>query len=197
MKNAKIFLVTAFLLGITLFSIFRYISAARENYYLNNNLKQIRPHIDSLEDERQNLLQTIKKQEEVGLNLSNGLKAAEQQLSQVTANLTAASESVKELNSRISVLASENETLKEEAENLNLQLVNVTKEKDSLQAKLGSISELKLAIRELKRKRRAHQVAPRVKISTDIILEGNRGYIIKDGKSTYPTKVKIEVIPTS
>lgn len=46
--------------------------------------------------------------------------------------------------------------------------------------KLSSVDELKKAIRELKRRAK---------------IEGNRGFLIKDGQLTTPAKVKIEVIP--
>jgi len=194
MKNYKFLLLTALLAGITLFSILKYISTARENYFLNNNLRQIKNKIDSLSTEKQNLLQIIQKRKEIELKLNDTLKANEQQLSEINAKLLTANKDITDLNAQVSLLKTENKVLKEQSDNLKLQLAGVTQEKDALQAKLSSLSELKSAIRELKRQMR--QVTPGIKkIAQDSLSEGNRGYIIKDGKPTYPAKVKIEVTP--
>jgi hypothetical protein len=86
-------------------------------------------------------------------------------------------------------------SLKDEGENLKTQLSQASQEKDILQAKLNSLEELKKVIRELKIKIRQAKIELLRKNNVPLTKEGNRGFVIKNGKSTYPTRVKIEVNP--
>jgi regulator of replication initiation timing len=78
------------------------------------------------------------------------------------------------LNSQFSILKAENNALLEDKQRLS-------QENDEMKMKLSSVNELRKAIRELKLKPR--------------IIEGNKGYLIKDGQPTVTPKVKIEVVP--
>ncbi|MFA4993109.1 MAG: hypothetical protein WC571_03990 [Candidatus Omnitrophota bacterium] len=71
-------------------------------------------------------------------------------------------------------------------EETNTKFAVLKAENKQLKARLNSIVELRKAIRELKaRKRRTPALA----------TEGNLGFLIKDGQSTAPGKIKIEVVP--
>jgi len=62
-----------------------------------------------------------------------------------------------------------------------------------LKARLGSVAELKKAIRELRRQVRQvkREVIKRSEPAKG--KEGNRGFIIKDGKPTTLPRIRIEV----
>ncbi|MCM8758006.1 MAG: hypothetical protein NC903_02975, partial [Candidatus Omnitrophica bacterium] len=92
-----------------------------------------------------------------------------------------------------SSLEEENLSLKQENRQLIESIDKLTIEKGSLEKKLNSIEELKKILKELKRKIYLENL--RIKREKELIFEGNRGYIIKDGKPTLRAKVKIEVIP--
>lgn len=194
-KPRGLILIIVFLAGVTLFSVIKYIRAQKENYHLYNNLKQIKAQTDSLEIQRQKLLQTIEKQNQENSVIKEDLKANQDTLTKMEADFMQAQKTIVELNSQISALKSENANLEERGEGLKIELTEVSQEKDKLQAKLNSLIELKKAIRELKIK--IHQAKAKLIKKTDIEIfqEGNRGFVVKDGKFTYPAKVKIEVKP--
>jgi len=188
MKKYKVVILVAFLAGLTLFSVVKYISLQKENYYLYDNLKQIKVQIDSLETQRQKLLQTIEKQNQENSVIRDNLKAAEDKLAKMDADFRQAQKTIAELNSLTS-------SLKDQSENLKAQLSQASKEKDILLAKLNSLEELKKTLRDLKRKIRQAKIGLLKKNNASLTQDGNRGFVIKNGKSTYPTKVKIEVNP--
>lgn len=195
MKKYKLVILVAFLTGLTLFSVVKYISLQKENYYLYDNLKQIKVQIDSLGAQRQKLLQTIEKQNQESSVIRDNLKAAEDKLVNMDADFTQAQKTIAQLNSLASSLKAENASLKDQGENLKAQLSQASKEKEILRAKLNSLEELKKTIRDLKRKIRQAKIELLKRNDAPLTKEGNRGFVIKNGKSTYPTKVKIEVNP--
>ena len=54
------FILVALLCGITIFSVFKYVATLTEKYDLANTLDQIKQQVAILENEKQNLLQTLK-----------------------------------------------------------------------------------------------------------------------------------------
>ncbi len=185
-----------FLAGLTLFSLSRYLFLARENAYLYHNLKQISKQIDSLQTQRQNLLQTIEKQNQESSAIKDSLKANLDKLGRMEADFIQARRTTEELNAMVSSLKAENANLNDQSQSLKAQLSQVSQEKESLQAKLNSLDELKRAIRDLKIKMRQAKRGLPEKNNPSVTGDGNRGFIIKNGKPTYPAKVIIEVRPT-
>jgi len=114
-------------------------------------------------------------------------------------DFTQVQDAIEQLNSQVSGLIAENTTLKEKEDKLIKELTRVYNEKKGLQARLSSITELKKAIKELKKQvyRVGTEVKEKIKAKNTAIKEGNLGFLIKNGKSTYPAKVKIEVKPLS
>ncbi len=193
-KKYGVLVLIAFLAGLTLFSVTKYITLQKENYYLDNNLKQIKKQLDSLEAERQKLLQTIEKQNQENSIIKDNLRVNEDKLAKMEADFIQAKKTIEELNVLASSLKAENVNLKDQSENLKAQLSQVSQEKGALEAKLNSLDELKKAIRQIKIKIR--QVKRELKKNdASVTGERNRGFIIKDGKSTYPAKVIIKVKP--
>jgi len=69
-------------------------------------------------------------------------------------------------------------------------------ENESMKAKLGSVSEMKKAIREFRKQ--MGKVGKEIKhqVNVNQVAQGNRGFVIKDGQPTLTPKViKIEVTP--
>ncbi len=195
MKNYRVILV-AFLIGITAFSAFRYVASLKEKLDLMSALNQTKEQIAVLESEKQNLLQELEKEKQLqqqlneeNTGLKESLKVNEEKIDKINADFAQAQTTLEQLNSQLAAL-------RQEKDNLNAQVTQVTQEKDNLQARLSSIVELKKAIRELKRQVRQVSVEIGEKVKLEKIIEGNRGFLIKDGKSAYyPARVKIEVVP--
>jgi len=181
--NHKFILVIALLSGIIIFTVYKYVAALKEKAELQNNLNQARQQITLLEIEKQNLLQQIEKDKLTqqaltaeNTQLKEDLNKAKEQVAGLEASLKEARSAVDELNAQISGLKTENE-------NIGQQLAQASQENEEFKMRLGSIIELKKAIRELKKQR--HQKK----------AEGNSGFVIKDGLPTQAAKIKIEVSP--
>lgn len=186
------------LLTITAFSVFKYIWSLKEKYDLLNTLNQAKEQVATLETQRQNLLQDLKKEKELRQQLiqeNSGIKehlrASKKRLTELFAEYEGIQKKMEHLNSQVALLKAENTALIEK-EN---KLAQLSQENDSLKARLSSIPELKKAIKELKGQ--MHKAGKEIKqgIKPGKIIEGNRGFLIKDGKFTYPATLKIEVIP--
>ena len=107
------------------------------------------------------------------ISLKEYLRASQKRITRSFVDLKSANKKIELLDSQFNVLKAENSALLEEKQVF-------VQENDAMKIKLGSIDELKKAIRELKIQHR---------------LKGNRGFVIKDGQNTQNTKVKIEVTP--
>ncbi len=201
-KNYKIIL-TALLVGITIFSVFKYVAALKEKYDLLKNLNQIKGQVASLELEKQNLLQAIDKEKELekafaqeNLTLKDELKANTDKLTQLDADLQNAQKTIEQLTSQIALSQAENTALREEKDKLTQDLTQISQERDALKSRLSSIPELKKTIKEVKMQIRKAKVVIREIAKKRRVIEGNRGFLVKNGKTTFPiTKIKIEVMP--
>ncbi len=199
MKNYKTLLIIL-LMGITVFTSFKYISYQKERYALLDILSEIKRGTATLENEKQNLLQALQKenallqkitQENTGLK--DSLKARQEQLVKLEASSAEARKTIEGLTSQASALKAENAAL-------GTDKTRLSKENESLKAKLSSIPELKKTIKELKRQmRQVSQITLGIKreAKNEKLPEGNRGFLMKDGRSTYRAKVRIEVTPVS
>ncbi|MEI6631173.1 MAG: hypothetical protein WCL25_00990 [bacterium] len=199
-KYSQIILI-ALLAGVTCFSLFKYFYTLKEKYELYNTLNQIKGQVADLEAQKQEILQGIEKEKQLNLQITQentGLKenigAAEEKIAQLSTDIAYAKKIFEDFKSEVSVLKAENMAVREENVNLTSKLSQVSQEKDTLTMRLSSIAELKKAIRELKKQMR--RVSSEISYKETVrekILEGNRGFLLKNGKPTYPTKVKIEV----
>lgn len=84
--------------------------------------------------------------------------------------------------------------LQGEKKALERRITLLGRENSEMNAKLNSLSGLKDAIRALKKKMREEKIAQwrQLRLEDDL-LNGNLGYLLKDGVSTYAARVKIEV----
>jgi len=194
-RNLKIILFVL-LLCITIFSVFKYFTALKEKYALLKNLNQAKAQVVVLEEaiDKERKLEKALSQE--NLTLKDGLKSNTDKLTQLDTDLRNAQKAIEEFTLQIALTKAENTAVREEKDNLTLELAQVSQERDSLKSRLRSIPELKKAIKEVKIQ--IHQAKVMMKEITKKrkIVEGNQGFLVKNGKSTFPvTKIKIEVMP--
>lgn len=178
------------LASVAAFFIYSYVVAAREKYALSEELAQKKELIVSLENEKQRLLQDLDKVTKEKGELKDNLRASRKRLSRLFVSLASIQSNLDQANTQISLLKAENAALTEQKSSLE-------QENDAFRAKLSSSAELKKAIKELKRQAQKVGVHMIKKAETEKTLEGNQGYIIKDGFPTTPAKVRIEVTPAS
>ncbi|MDD5255216.1 MAG: hypothetical protein PHR11_04090, partial [Candidatus Omnitrophica bacterium] len=170
----------------------------------------IKQQVAVLEEEKKGLQQDMEKEQALknqisqdNASLKESLRLSDEKLAALVHDLSEAHRNLEELSAQISIVTAENTALKEDFTRTKARLEEESRQKDELAARFNSVTELKKAIKDLrKRMRQARQLAaplrpPKKTAAGETegkIIDGNRGYLIKDGKPTTPTKVKIEVI---
>lgn len=185
-KDAVKNIALILLLGITVFSMVKYVSELRARYRLQDNLVLAQGQITVLAQEKQNLLQDLKKEKEVKeqLELKNAklkgyLRASGNRVRRLFQDNAKSRNNLEDAGSRLSILKAENRALIDSRKRVYM-------ENEEFKLKLSSVNELKKAIKELRGKKHRNP---------DSVAEGNQGFLIKDGRLTALEKVKIEVIP--
>jgi len=174
-KGAFKNILITILLAVTILVVFWYIFTLRKQVAI-------------LEIQKQNLLQDVEKEKQLqqkfsleNAELKSNLSGVKKKLNKVLNDYSASKKSMEDLNQKLSISQAENTALREENENIK--------------AKLSSVAALKKAMLELRKQATKVVGQMKKKVQTQRLLEGNRGFVVKDGKSTYPAKIKIEVIP--
>lgn len=192
-----------FLLTIAVFSVTKYGIIIKEKSQLTENLNLVKTQLVTLEEEKRAFLLELEKEKQQvdmlsqeKIVLKQNLKAVKKRISKLFGDLNQTKKAIDELNAKFLLLKAENITLIKRSESLN----QFSQENERMKEKLSSLPELKARISELKKDRNAP-----LRIETNSakvhlekkILDGNRGFLIKNGQITYPAKVRIEVVPAS
>jgi len=206
-KYLKLILI-AFLLGACIFSVMGYIQAVKDKYAMQDALEDNKIRLADLEIERQTLLETIEKEKskyaalaKINLTLKKNLKAGNKKITGLFAEIDAVNSSMDNLKTEGSILKAENSAIRAEGERLKLDLVKTLDKEEPVVEQPQPVIETKKEVKpELKQEIKAVPVKPveEKKITRKIeerVIEGNRGYLLKDGKSVAFIKVRIEVNP--
>ncbi len=210
MKHLKVIFV-AFLIGITIFTVYMYIASLQEKYDMVATLEKMKAEVVSLKDENQTLLVSLGSEKALNNSLTaenaglkEGLKASEEKLAKLGEEFQAALKDIEDLNNEVVALKAENVSLASQKETLTLQVAQAAQEKKDLEEKMSSVVELKQMIRDLKKhvRKTNKEVKTLVKIEKVKAAQlremiGNGGYIIRDGKPTFYPRIKIQVEPIS
>ncbi|MFH0912659.1 MAG: hypothetical protein V1884_00015 [Candidatus Omnitrophota bacterium] len=200
LKNALI----VFLICISLFSLSMVWPLLQEKHDLLRNLNQLRGQIAALEKNKQILSQELEKEKELQSQLNTKasglkgyLKASKKRMNKLFAERAQIEKKTEDLSAKFALLKAENMVLIEQRNKLSNQVMQVFQENDSLKVKLSSIPELNRVISALKKNKTRVYTWINHRGQTNKIIEGNRGYLIKNGKSTHPVRLNIEVTPAS
>lgn len=206
MKYFKLILI-AFLLGACIFSVMGYISAVKDKYAMQDALEDNKIRLSDLEIERQTLLDSLEKEKnrfvalsKLNLTLKKNIKAGNQRITGLFAEIEAINKGMENLRTEVSILKAENSAIRAEGERLKLELVKIPDKEEPVVEQPQPVLEIKGIKQELKKVKKARPVkaVEEKKISSKIeehVIEGNRGYLMKDGKSVAFIKVRIEVNP--
>ncbi|MBI2103963.1 MAG: hypothetical protein HYT90_00075 [Candidatus Omnitrophica bacterium] len=146
-------------------------------------------------EEAQQLIQQLTaEREQLSSELGTARQTTETQAGNVQSlqvELVAVQERLRETTDQIASLQREHAKLRQENTSLTAQLEQAASEKQALEAKLSSLKELRLAIRDVKQKMwaerwanwRARAQRQRERDEAQL-ASGNRGYVVKQGKST-------------
>lgn len=197
------------LLGVTAFSVYRFVSATREALDLTAQVESVHSELSALEEEKSKLLLDLDKEKSLqqalsseNLSLKDELQQSVQVRQDLEAKIGASQKEIDDLSSKISVVQAENKALAEQAQAVKAELEQSAQEKQAMAAKLSSVVELKKAIKELRRQARAARKRPAVvrkaaikKNAAPLAVVGNQGFLVKDGKPTFEGRVRINVVP--
>ena len=195
MKKSFLILLIALLVGINIFFLYQYTQVLTARHNLETDLTASRQETNALKDKANNLQAEVESEKQRRQTIEAELNATEEKLRELNIKLSEAPEEIGRLNTEIASLGENNLALQKEKEELVSRLNILYQEKQALEAKLGSLVELKKAVRDLKAKMFAAKVKKEKPGDACQLAEGNRGYLIKDGKSTWRSKVRIEVLP--
>ena len=185
-KDAIKNLVLILLIGVAVFSMVRYVGELKARFRLQDNLTQTQGDVAALTQEKQNLLQELGKEKELNehlavknVKLRAYVRASKVRMTRFFQQDYKLQKSLEDTQNKFSVLEAENRALLESSKQL-------ASENEGFKMKLSSILELKMAIKELRHKKRKPPV---------VETEGNRGFLVKDGQLITQEKIKIEVVP--
>jgi hypothetical protein len=205
-KILRVFLIIL-LASLSAVSIYKYIVTLKQKKELIISLNQTRNQVSILEIDKKNLIESLEQSHnaEAALGQENAvlktsLKENEERINKLEVSFKDVQNSLEKLSSQNTALTAENIALREQRDNLDLQVYNFSEDNEAMRSKLSSISELKKAIKELK-KGPGRQMPPnyydarRPQARVGDESEGNSGFILKEGQPTYSSKARIEVEP--
>lgn len=156
--------------------------------------------IKDLEQTRGQLSRERKQKEE----LQEELSQTQDQLIMVQAELEKTKNELSIVSQKLALAEEDNGKLLQAKKELEDKITLLAQEKQILEARLHSLKELKAAIRQVRLEIRQEQIKKylaRKKQQEEIdalkLARGNRGYLTKEGKSLYQSKLDIEVIPAN
>ena len=184
-KYIPVFIISI-LLGAALFTSLRYATIAREKAEVESELTGIKKEIALLEahmKEAQDIYSTLSQEKASLLDILKGL---EYKITQQSSKNTLSQK-------HLFLLIGEIKGLRNDKMKLSERIMSLEQQNSQLTTKLGSVTELKKAIKGLQKEMRENKLAMAVKMRHDTMLKGNLGYIVKDGVSTYSSRIAIEV----
>jgi hypothetical protein len=212
-------ILIAFLLGVAAFSAWQFSATYAQRQQLADDLSLAQATIANLKD---SLLIALQKERalarEVGMkyeSVRQAMIASERRIASLSASFERELAARQSFESEAGLARAERDALRAAQQEMAAKVDQLSRDNDAYRQKLSSIDELRKVIRELRV--RAHrgpsyvrekviipvaatvtgaagvQSVPRVSRS----IEGNQGFIIKDGKPTVPGEISIDVVPIS
>ncbi|MFA5115259.1 MAG: hypothetical protein WC469_04260 [Candidatus Omnitrophota bacterium] len=196
MRNKKDILIVV-LSAIIVVGMVVYVGQSRQKGRLLRSLQKVKGQLAILEADNRRLMIELENERKLSRQLAQDRASLGQAVKERDEKLAALSDvqnTIDALNAQILALRSETQSLKEETLRLKLELAQGRKSSEASRGRRDSVAELKKAIKELKKQVTVVKRQIRNN-SSDVALTGNRGFIIRGGKSTYPARVRIEVNP--
>ncbi len=226
MKISIYVVLIAFLLGIALFGIFKSITLLKHNMELNQAVGRLTLDLETTQSTLKETKQALSDAYLKNSELEGGLKDSQAKLEQKEEELKNSIAHIAQLTEKLKEVVGINEDLSRVNADIQDRTLRTELENSEMKKKLSSVDEMKKAIKELrikireeKRKKRVKVVPQKkqkeekpvpvqppkpllqqseplhaAKISLDNTL-GNKGFFIKDGKSTFEDLVDIRVVP--
>ena len=212
MKTHVFLAIIAFFLGIALFGIFKSLTLFKGNLGLTHKVGLLTMDLDMAQTSLKKTKAALSDSYMKSAGLEGDLNDLETKFSKKEKEAKELLDTINKLSQELKEVSDSNENLFEANKELRDRSLRAELENSEIKTKFSSIHELKLAINELKikmrmeKQRKPKQPGPRVKnLFKPVVLpappldnkiaEGNMGFFIKDGKSTFDGIVNIEVVP--
>jgi len=199
MKSLKVIFI-AFLCGISTVCVYKYLTLLQERNILLDRIEKTEVELQVSYQEKQNLLQELEKDkqrlvqlEKIGLFYKGNLRASRRKI----ALLQAVRAQNDKLALRINILKFENVLLRRKQERMMQRIDQIAQEDEGFRLKFSSANDTYTALQDLGYRPDRGLLHIIKKGEEALVIEGNRGYLIKDGKPTYPLQVNIKVAPAS
>jgi chromosome segregation ATPase len=190
-------MILAVLALLLVASLWRTVSVEREKRQVAQGYEEVRQLVQELTEERDHLSGELLAARQTVEDQAGNLATLQQEFASVQARLD-------ETVTQIASLQRDYEELEQRNTSLASQLQAAVAEKEQLQAKLSSLKELRLAIRNVKQQLRTErwaawgtwwrEQAQRVREADQVrLVSGNRGYVVKQGKSTLGVTPRLHV----
>lgn len=191
-------ILIAVLIGISLASMIKLVAYLRERNDVEQLVSEVQEEAGALHSQAQNLLQDLEKEkashdqlQQENAALKDYLRASKRRLSKLFAENRVVQQKLADMDARFSVVQAENTELAQKSE-------MYATENAGLKARLNSLVELKKAMREVKtRMREARRLLYVQSRERDNQFMGNGGFLVRAGKSTFTSAVRIEVTPAA
>jgi chromosome segregation ATPase len=186
-------LVLAVLVVATLVSLWRAVAVEREKRRIARSYEEAQQLVAQLSDEQQHLSQelsgarkTVEAQTGDLTNLRLELRGVQNRLEQTVVDLAA--------------LQREHEQLRQEKSSLVSKLSAISTEKQELERRLSSLRELRLAVRDVRRKMSEERwaawrerIEQQKEVDREALARGNRGFVVHAGRSTLGSSPRLQV----
>ena len=174
-------------------SLWRTVSVERDKRALSHSYEQAQQLVAQLTQERTHLNTELTEAKQTVETQAGSLSNLELELGNVQAKLTTAA-------TQIASLQHEHEQMRGQNASLTARLDSAMADKAALEARLSSLKELKLAIRDVRQKLwnerwadfRARVYAQRER-DQEQLASGNRGFVVKQGRSTLGSSPRLQV----
>ena len=185
--------VLTILVAATLVSLWRAVVVERQKRRLAKSYEEAQQLVVQLTDEQQRLSQELSLSQQTIQNQAGDLANLRLELRGVQAHLDQTAV-------ELATLQREHEQLRQEKSSLVDQLSAMSSEAQELQRRLSSLKELRLAIRDVRRKMseerwaawRTH-VEEAKEADREALAKGNRGFVVHAGRSTIGANPRLHV----
>jgi chromosome segregation ATPase len=196
MKREYLILIIIFLCGVAGFSVYRYLG-------INKDLGHKKKQIIDLQDRNRAISDSLEKQVALKAQLARDKEALKQEidinkqkLNQLKLELVESRQDLADLVRVSEEFKRINQDLRQKQEDLMAKIEGLSRQKDALLAKLSSVEELRQIIRDLKGTKTPNRQSLGQN-KTEDIKQGNRGYVVYRGRSTYRPQLSIQVKPAN
>jgi len=206
-KTSGVWIALALVLGVAFFGIYKSMELLKQNTALSQSLNDVKVELAGTEIALSQTKDLLRRSDARNVELIKDVETATTKLSKIEEGFFVYQKRLDRLSNKLKVATKTNTALGiKNIETLD-RLMRAEFENSEMKKTLSSVVELKRAIRELKKKpSKEKSLAPSGKPfiwfwnvppvkAAEKPLEGNKGFFVKDGESTFKKVVTINVLP--